>query len=134
MSDPITATQIQGPVVLIVEDDALLSDLYDKKFQKEGFRTIIARDGAEGLNMAITKTPDFILLDMLMPKMNGMEMLEKLFSSPVGKSIPVIFLTNVAEKDEKEKAMSLGAKDYLAKAMHSPEDIVNKVKALMGMN
>ncbi len=120
-------------VILIVEDDPSLSNLYDEKFKKEGFQTLLARDGAAGLNMAITKNPDFILVDMLMPKMTGMEMMEKLKASPTGNKIPVIFLTNVAEKEEKEKAIHLGAVDYLAKAMHSPEDIVSRVKKNLGI-
>ena len=115
-------------VILIVEDDPALANLYDEKFKKENFKTLIARDGAAGLNMAITKNPDFILLDVMLPKMNGLEMLEKLIASPVGKSIPVIVLSNLTEKEEKEKALGLGAKDYLSKAMQSPEVIVNKVK------
>ncbi len=121
-----------GPTVLIVEDDMALAGLYEEIFKREGFNTLLARDGAAGLNMAITKTPDFILLDILLPKMSGLQMLEKLVASPVGKSIQVIALTNLAEKEEREKALSLGAKDYLAKAMHSPEDIVSRVKKQLG--
>ena len=113
---------------MIVEDDPALSDLYNKKFKKEGFETLIARDGTTGLDMALTKNPNCILLDVMLPKMTGMEVLEKVKDSPQGGSIPVIILSNVAEKGERIKAMGLGAIDYLNKAMHSPEDIVSKVK------
>lgn len=123
----------KNPTVLVVEDDPALAALYDEKFQKEGFKTLIARDGAAGLNMAITKNPDFILLDVMLPKMNGLEMLEKLIASPIGHGIPVIVLSNLTEKEEKERAIKLGAKDYLSKAMQSPEEIVNKVKKYLGI-
>ena len=114
--------------VLIVEDDPALAAMYSEKLRREGFEAIIAKDGAAGLNMAITKSPDFILLDVLLPKMNGLKMFEKLIESPVGSAIPVIILTNVAERAEKERALALGAKSYMVKAMHSPEKIVNEVK------
>ena len=119
-------------VVLIVEDDPALAAMYDEKLKKEGFDTLIAKDGAMGINLAITKNPNFILLDVLLPKMNGLEMLEKLNQSPIGKGMPVIVLTNVAEREEKEKALELGAKAYMVKAMHSPEKIVNEVKKFLG--
>ena len=115
-------------VVLIVEDDPALASLYSEKFKKEGFSTLIARDGAEGLNMAITKNPNCILLDMLLPKLNGIQVMEKILESPGGMKIPVVFLTNVAEKEEREQAFKLGAKDYLTKAMQSPDEIVDVVK------
>lgn len=115
-------------LVLIVEDDPALAALYKEKFEKEKYKTLVARDGAEGLNFAITRNPDCILLDMLLPKLNGLEMMEKLLESPMGNKIPVVFLTNVAEKEEKEKAFKMGAKEYLTKAMQSPEQIVQVVK------
>ena len=121
------------PVVLIVEDDPALWRLYEEKFKKEGFEAIIARDGETGLNLALTKHPDFILLDMLLPKMKGIDVLERLMTEPNSKDIAVIVLTNVTEREEADKALKLGAKEYLAKAMHSPEDIVMRAKKHLGL-
>src|SRR3990172_3060965 len=121
------------PVVLIVEDDTALWRLYEEKFKKEGFEAIIARDGETGLNLALTKHPDFILLDMLLPKMKGIDVLERLMTEPNSKDIAVIILTNVTEREEADKALKLGAKEYLAKAMHSPEDIVMRAKKHLGL-
>lgn len=118
-------------LVLIVEDDPALSNLYDEKFKREGFGTIVAKDGKSGLEIAFQKLPDFILLDILLPKMNGLDFLVKLRQHPTAGSIPVIVLTNLAERSEQERALKLGAKEYLAKAMHSPEDIVNRAKSYL---
>lgn len=118
-------------LILIVEDDPALANLYDQIFKRDGFSVLIARDGAEGLEMAITKKPDCVLLDVMLPKMNGLDVFEKMTDSPVAKQIPVIFLTNNIGGADKEKAMKLGAKDYISKAMEDPENIVKRVKNVL---
>lgn len=121
------------PLVLIVEDDPALWRLYDEKFKREGFDTIVARDGEAGLNLATSKHPHFILLDMLLPKMKGIDVLEKIMQDPKCKDCAVIILTNVTEREEADKALKIGAKEYLAKAMHSPDDIVARAKKHLGI-
>ncbi|CAN5294209.1 N/A [soil metagenome] len=121
------------PVILIVEDDPALSNLYDKFFKSDGFVTLIARDGAVGLERATKEKPDIILLDMNLPLLNGLEVFEKLVADPITKKIPVVFLTNVAEDEARKRALDLGAKDYLAKAQFAPEEIVLKVKKYIGL-
>lgn len=116
------------PLVLIVEDDPALANLYDQIFKGDGYDTLVARDGEAGFELATTKNPDFILLDMKLPKMSGMEVFEKLILTPEGKNIPVIFLTNDTDPEERKKALSLGARDYIAKAMYPPEEILSRVK------
>lgn len=117
--------------ILIVEDDPLLANLYNQVFQKDGFETLVARDGAQGFEMATTKNPDFILLDMNLPKMNGLEVYDKILHTPAH-GIPVIFLTNDTEKAQHDKAIKMGAKDYVSKAMNDPEEIVVLVKKYLG--
>lgn len=131
-----TTNQNQGktPLVLIVEDDPALSNLYNEKFKRESFNTMVARDGKTGLNMALTQNPDFVLLDMLLPHLNGLDVLAKLMEDPNGKKIPVIVLTNITEREEADKALKLGAKEYLAKAMHDPDDIVARVRKHLGIS
>jgi len=121
------------PQILIVEDDPALRNLYDTIFKRDGFEVLTARDGAEGLEVALLEIPDFILLDMMLPKMTGMEVFEKLLADPIGKGIPVIFLSNDTDPAEREKALKLGAKDYIAKAKQPPEEIVKRVKKDLGM-
>lgn len=116
------------PVVLIIEDDPVLQKMYSEKFSFEGFGVIGARDGEEALNQATTKAIDIILLDIMLPKMSGTDFLQKLRQSPKGKDIPVIALTNLAEEDEREKALKLGVKEYLVKAMQTPEQVVETLK------
>jgi DNA-binding response OmpR family regulator len=123
----------KAPLILIVEDDPALSKLYDEKFKKEGFNTMVARDGKSGLNMALTQNPNLILLDMLLPHLNGLDVLGKVMEDENGKKIPVIILTNIAEREEADKALKMGAKEYLAKAMHDPSDIVERVRKHLGM-
>ncbi len=122
-----------GPKILIVEDDTTLSKMYAMKFQSEGFEVLIANDGARGLALAAEANPALILLDMMLPKYSGIEFLEQLqqHSQPI--KIPIIALSNLTEKQEADRALQLGVKEYLAKAMNTPEDVVKKVKQYLGM-
>lgn len=120
--------KIRAKVILIVEDDPLLANLYSQKFMFEGFNVLVSHDGETGMQLATEKNPDFILLDIMLPNQSGFDVLENLKSHPRGKHIPVIALTNLTKKDDADKALKLGAKEYLAKAMQTPEDIVDKVK------
>ncbi len=98
--------------VLITEDDPLMSRMYQKIFTFEGYEVIMAGNGEEGLEKAKLEKPTIILLDVMMPKMNGLQMLEKLKLDPDTKKIPVIMLTNLAGEKDAENAMSKGAVKY----------------------
>ncbi len=126
-----TATgKSQGPqkTILIVEDDPVLQKMYSEKFLFEGFKILNAKDGEEALKTALSQDPDVILLDIMLPKMSGTDFLEKFRSDPKGKTIPVVALTNLTEEEEKQKALKLGVKGYLVKAMQTPEEVVQKIK------
>jgi CheY-like chemotaxis protein len=114
--------------ILLVEDDPLLVKMYSTKFTKEGFNVITAQDGEEGLRIATTTHFDFMILDVMMPKMSGIDMLTKLRSDPKYKSVPVIVLTNLTQKEEAVKVQSLEVKEYLVKANFTPSEVVAKVK------
>lgn len=113
--------------VLLVEDDSFLSNIYKTKFELEGFKITTAEDGALGLELAKKKKPDIILLDILLPKMDGFMVLEKLKADSAIASIPVILLTNLGQKDDVDKGLKLGAVDYLIKAHFKPSETVEKV-------
>lgn len=114
--------------VLLVEDDTFLSSIYKKKFEMEGYKVTTAENGEVGVDQAQKKKPDIILLDVLLPKMDGFTVLEKLKSDAKTKDIPVIMLTNLGQKDDVEKGLSLGAVDYLIKAHFKPAETVEKIK------
>lgn len=118
----------KNPVVLIIEDDKNLSKMYAQKFKIEGFTPIVAEDGQKGLDFIRQNPPDAILLDMILPKYSGNQILAEINKFEGLLKIPIIALTNLTEKSEEEKALSLGAKEYLVKAMHTPEEVVQKVK------
>jgi response regulator RpfG family c-di-GMP phosphodiesterase len=114
--------------ILIVEDEAPLLKAVKTKLELSGFSVITAEDGLTGLDLALTKKPDLILLDIIMPKMDGMSVLQKLRKNPAGKNIPVIVLTNLSDADKMQEAEKRGVHDFLIKSDWRLEDVVSKVK------
>lgn len=119
--------------VIIIEDEAILVDVLTKKLQKEDYDVHSAVDGEAGLALIDTVTPDVILLDIVMPKLNGYEVLEAL-QKKFGKTNmpPVIIISNSGQPVEIDRAINLGAKDYIIKAQFTPEEVVNKVNSVLG--
>ncbi|MFH0819990.1 MAG: response regulator [bacterium] len=117
--------------ILLIEDDVFLSNIYSKKFESEGFEMLIALDGEKGLKLALSKEPALILLDLLLPGLNGFEVLKVLKKDEMAKKIPVILLTNLSQKEDIEKGLALGADDYLIKTHFMPSEIVEKVKKFL---
>ena len=115
-------------IILVVEDENSLSEVLEDKFEKEGYKVIIAKDGAEGLKKSLEEHPDLILLDIIMPKMDGMTMLSKLREDKWGKEVPVILLTNLSDQHKIDEGTKDGVYDYLIKAEWKLEDVVEKVK------
>ena len=113
--------------LLIVEDDKSIRDLYEIKLNKAGFEVFTADNGGVGWDMAQKELPDVILLDVMMPIMNGFEMLKKLRNKTETKEIPVIILSNYGEVDQMTQGFLVGATDYLIKAEHTPTDVVDIV-------
>ncbi|MBT4120783.1 MAG: response regulator [Candidatus Magasanikbacteria bacterium] len=117
--------------VLLVEDDTFLANIYKTKFDMEGFKVSVSENGEEGLADAKKKKPDIILLDILLPKMDGFTVLEKLKEDSGVKDIPVILLTNLGQKDDVSKGLEMGAVDYLIKAHFKPSEVVEKVNKVL---
>jgi len=117
--------------VLLVEDDTFLANIYKTKFEMEGFKVSVSENGQEGLVDAKKKKPDVILLDILLPKMDGFTVLEKLKEGSDTKEIPVILLTNLGQKDDVSKGLEMGAEDYLIKAHFKPSEVVEKVNKVL---
>lgn len=113
--------------ILIVEDDKSIRDLYEIKLNKVGFDVKTAEDGGAGWEIAQKELPDLILLDVMMPVMNGFEVLKKLRGKKETAEIPVIILSNYGEVDQMTQGFLVGATDYLIKAEHTPSDVVEIV-------
>lgn len=116
--------------ILIIEDEEVLLDILTKKLQGHGFEVLAAKDGSEGLEHIRRKEVDLILLDMLMPKIDGYEVLETMKNEEI--KIPVIIVSNSGQQVDVEKAMALGACDYIVKAELNPDEIVSKVNHCLG--
>jgi CheY-like chemotaxis protein len=109
--------------VLIVEDEPLVAKLYEKALSEYGFKVIIAQGGKEGVEKSIEEKPDMILMDIMMPIMDGIEALEKIKNDPETKDIPVVMLTNLSEVEQSEEALKKGAYDYLVKKDARPMEL-----------
>lgn len=115
-------------IILIVEDESSLMLVLHDRLITEGFQISKARNGEEALSMALTEHPDLILLDLLMPVMDGITMLKKLREDAWGKEAKVMVLTNLGEEAKLEESKALGVVDYLVKADWKIEDVVQKIK------
>lgn len=117
--------------ILIVEDDPFLLKMYSKKFQVEGFDVQTAVDGQAGLAKIKSFMPDLVLMDIMMPKLNGIQVIEKAKADPVIKDIPILVLTNLSSTEDAGTAVKTGAVDYMIKSDFIPSQIIDKVKQLL---
>jgi two-component system phosphate regulon response regulator PhoB len=113
--------------ILLAEDDLTLRDMYQIRLEAEGYRILLASNGEEALKILETETPDICLLDIMMPKVNGLDVLEKMKKNPVTKAIPVIILTVLIQDQTRVKGLMSGADDYLIKSETMPGEVIKKV-------
>lgn len=113
--------------ILIVEDEALIAAAYAKKFELSGFRATVAPDGKRGLELALADHPDCILLDLMMPVMDGWAFLKKLRKDPWGANALVMLLTNVSDVQLVSDRLQYGVFDFLVKSNYTPAEIVEQV-------
>jgi len=120
--------------ILLVEDEDIMVDLLQRKLTKEGYEVFVARDGEEGLKKMreMDPKPDLILLDIIMPKMGGFEVMEEMAKDESLKKIPVIVISNSGQPVELDRAKKLGAKDWLIKTEFDPKEVLEKVKKQIG--
>jgi DNA-binding response OmpR family regulator len=114
--------------ILMIEDDRFLRKVYKDKLKREGFEFSEATTGEEGLNKAIFEKPDLILLDLILPRKSGFDLLIELKKNPETEKIPVIVLSNLGQESDIKKGLSLGASDYLVKTEISLSEVVEKIK------
>lgn len=120
--------------ILIVEDDISMGTMYQRIFKLEGYDAVHAVDGIDALEKVATENPSAILLDIMMPRMNGIEVLERLKSNPSTKEIPVFMLTNLANTADSKTAMQMGAVAYIIKSEHDPSQVVEIVKKALPLS
>ncbi len=114
--------------ILVAEDDHFLRKVYMTKLTQEGFKVDVAVDGEEALKKMQADPPELILLDIVMPKMNGFDVLEEMKKDPKLNAIPVIVLSNLGQSEDIQRARELGARDYLVKANFSINEVVTKIR------
>lgn len=117
--------------ILIIEDEEFLLDIYKKKFEALGFKVFGLTDGTACLEVAKKEKVDLILLDIILPGKNGYEVLQELKIDPQTKAIKVLMMSNLGQKEEIDKALKLGAFDYVIKANLTPKELVDKVTKLI---
>ena len=117
--------------VLVVEDTELLRRMYCDKLTQEGYRVLGAADGLEALSLLRGDTPDLILLDLIMPKMSGLEILDLIKRDPRLNRIPVLILSNLGQDEDMQRALELGATDYLIKNEVRPNDVAERINGIL---
>jgi DNA-binding response OmpR family regulator len=116
--------------VLIVEDDPMISEIYQKKFSREGHEVLTAVSGEQVLNLAKREKIDIILLDLIMPKMDGFEVIKNLRSGSYDPKIKIIVFSNMSQSEDREKALELGADGFILKSQYNPSELVAEVVRL----
>ena len=118
--------------ILFIEDESALQKTFGDLLEEEGYKMISALDGEVGLRLAKSEKPDLILLDLILPRIHGFDVLKQLKEIPETKDIPIIVLTNLEGLGDVEKAIELGAATYLVKAQYTLEEVLEKIKKALG--
>jgi len=116
------------PKIIMVEDDPLISEIYQKKFTESGFEVAIATSGEEALKALKNGPADLMLLDLVMPRMSGFDIIKKIREDETNASLKIIIFSNTSQKEDRDKAMQLGANGFIAKSEFKPSDLVNEIK------
>ena len=117
--------------IMIIEDDKFLSSLMKARLEKDGFTVVQAFDGEEAIEFFKQQVPDLVILDLIMPRITGFEVLQTIAINPQLERVPVVILSNLAQDSDIEKARQLGAKEYFVKVKISIDDLVGRVKNLL---
>jgi CheY-like chemotaxis protein len=128
MEASVQNTQRRVKKLLVVEDDFFIRDLYSAAAKSQGYEVLVAVDGQEALDQVRTTHPDIVLLDLMLPKIDGLTVLKTLKADKAVSSIPVIITTNLEDPAKEQEARSLGAADYFLKIKNTPTSVIEKLK------
>jgi len=117
--------------ILIVEDDKFVRELISHKLTEEKFEVSSAKDGEEGVAKVESEKPDLVLLDLILPGIDGFEVISRIRKNPDIESMPIVILSNLGEKNDVDRGIKLGANDYMIKAHFTPKEIVEKVRGIL---
>ncbi|MDO8668879.1 MAG: response regulator [Candidatus Buchananbacteria bacterium] len=117
--------------VLLVEDDSMIVQMYKTRMESEGWEVFSTDRGSEAFKIAETEKPSIILLDVILPEMDGFAILKELKDSPATKSMPVLMLTNLGQESDQNKGKEMGVNGYFIKSQHTPADIITKIENLV---
>ena len=117
--------------ILIIEDEASFRKIYKAVIENDGYKFLEAKDGEIGWNMVQEKKPDLVLLDLILPKLHGLEVLKKIRSNKATKNIPVLIFSVMGDQEDVKKGLKAGANDYTVKGFYSPREILSKIHALL---
>jgi DNA-binding response OmpR family regulator len=117
--------------VLVVEDDRFLRELITQKLSREGYDVSEAVDGEDGVKKAEEKRPEIILMDLILPGIDGFEAITRIKANPELEDIPIIILSNLGQRDDVERGLKLGATDFLIKAHFTPGEIIEKIEKVL---
>ena len=117
--------------ILIIEDDKFVRELIFQKLTEEKFEVVAAKDGEEGVEKTESEKPDLVLLDLILPGVDGFEVLSRIRRNPLTEKVPIVVLSNLGDKGDVDRGIKLGANDYLIKAHFTPKEIVEKVRNIL---
>jgi DNA-binding response OmpR family regulator len=120
-----------NPIKIVVADDEFITTAYSDGLQRAGFNVVIAHNGEEAYKKVVEEKPNLVLLDLIMPKMNGFEVLKTIKSASELKHIPVVILSNLSQETDEEEAKKLGAIDFIVKSDISLEDLITRINKLL---
>lgn len=117
--------------ILIIEDDDHVSKVYQVKFMKEGYNTVFINNGEEAVEKIAAEKPDLIILDLMMPRKDGFVILEEIKKEPNLPKIPILVLSNLGQQSDKDRALGLGANEYMVKVNFSMQEVIEKAKSFL---
>ncbi len=124
-------TNPKNPRLLLIEDNPDTRQIYKDVFEREGFHVLVAEDGEKGLAYAQSTLPDVILLDLMLPKLHGFDLLKRLRAQKETQDMPVVIFSAVADAADRQKAADLGVTEYSVKAINTPKQVVSRVRAVL---
>lgn len=117
--------------LLLIEDDPFIREMYISKMEQEGYEVLVSEDGESAFKTIKSEKPDLILLDIVLPKMDGFTLLRKIKEDKDVKDLPVIILSNLGHKNDIKKGLSLGADEYIVKSHYTPSEVLEKIKKVL---